>query len=101
MKKINRIILMMSLFKTMTKFFVKLGKPKEKVKETVMEDTINFEASIEGIASRKDGGNVLRLGLSGCEYANIAKLFAIKDNNKTLKISAEIIDPETYGENKT
>lgn len=71
-------------------------KPKPKDKSRI----ISFIASIEGLASLKDGGIVLRLGLSSDNYANFARLLAVRNESQLLDIVAEIKEPETFGGNK-
>lgn len=72
-------------------------KNETQLKEKPM--TIMFKASVEGLTTLKDGGVNLRLGLSGGEYANIAKLCAVKDNNELIDIVAQVTTPDKLGGN--
>lgn len=77
------------------------GNPKEQEKEPEKPkaNAVHFTASIEGLASLKDGGVVLRLGLPSTEYVNFAKLLMARNENKILDIFAQIKEPEKYGGN--
>ncbi|HUT85951.1 MAG TPA: hypothetical protein VMW66_03845 [Elusimicrobiales bacterium] len=82
----------------MESFKHNFDKPKKEEKQD-KSPTVTFKASIEGLASLKDGGITLRLGLSGNEYITTAKLLAAKNENKLLDIFAQIIEPKTLGGN--
>ena len=81
----------------MDSFNHSFSKPKKDEPKQNVNTSITFKASIEGLASLKDGGIILRLGLSGQEYVNFAKLLVARNENKLLDIFAQIVEPKQYG----